>query len=151
MNTKVITIVGVILVVVVIGFLTGGKKEAPEKEAEQKQVQNISSPQVNSEGSVEVEVTPVEVSGTSDQWKFKIVMDTHSVELDQDLTMVTRLVDDKGNLYTPLSWDGAPPGGHHREGTLSFAPVFPRPERISIVVTDIGNIAERNFSWELGR
>lgn len=149
MNTKIIVIVGIILVVVVIGFSISKKKEVPQGKVEQKQVQNILSPQVNSEGSVEVEVTPVEISDTSDLWQFKIVLNTHSVELDQDLMKITLLVDNKGNEYQPLSWDGAPAGGHHREGILTFRPISPKPSSIELVIKDIDGIKERKFTWDL--
>lgn len=157
MNTKMIVIakqqalliVGIILVVVVIVSFISRKKEIPQGEVDQKQVQNTLSPQVNSEGSVEVKVTPVEISNTSDSWQFKIVLDTHSVELDQDLTKITLLVDNKRNEYQPLSWNGAPPGGHHREGELTFRSISPRPSSIELVVKDIDEIPERRFSWNL--
>ncbi|KKQ52377.1 MAG: hypothetical protein UT19_C0007G0085 [Candidatus Woesebacteria bacterium GW2011_GWB1_39_10b] len=149
MNTKIIVIVGIILVIVVIGSFISRKKEIPQGEVEQKQIQNTLSPQTNSEGSVEVEVIPVEISDTSDLWQFKIVLNTHSVELDQDLTKITLLVDDKGNEYQSLSWEGAPPGGHHREGVLTFDSISPQPSSIELVVRDIDGIEERKFSWNL--
>ena len=149
MNTKIIVIVGIILVIVVIGSFISRKKEIPQGEVEQKQIQNTLSPQTNSEGSVGVEVIPVEISDTSDLWQFKIVLNTHSVELDQDLTKITLLVDDKGNEYQSLSWEGAPPGGHHREGVLTFDSISPQPSSIELVVRDIDGIEERKFSWNL--
>mgnify|MGYP001583866497 CR=1 FL=1 len=149
MNTKILIIVGIILVVAVIRFSVNKKKEVPQGEVVQKQVQTTLSPQMNSEGSVEVEVTPIEISDTSDPWRFKIVLNTHSVELDQDLTKVTLLVDNKRNQYKPLSWDGAAPGGHHREGVLTFRSISPRPPSIELVVKDVGEIKERKFTWDL--
>src|SRR3989344_2414254 len=149
MNTKIIVIVGIILVIVVIGSFISRKKEIPQGEVEQKQIQNTLSPQTNSEGSVEVEVIPVEISDTSDLWQFKIVLNTHSVELDQDLTKITLLVDDKGNEYQSLSWEGAPPGGHHREGILTFNSISPQPSSIELVFKDIDGIKERKFTWDL--
>src|SRR3972149_1897275 len=126
MNTKIIIIVGIILGAVLFGSLVFKQK---------KTTQNISlAPQINSEGSVEVEVTPIEISDTSDSWQFKVVLNTHNVELDQDITKITLLVDNKGNEYRPLSWDGAPPGGHHREGVLTFRPVSPQPTSIELIV-----------------
>ena len=141
MNTKIIIIVGIILGAVLFGSLVFKQK---------KTTQNISlAPQINSEGSVEVEVTLVEISDASDSWQFKIVLNTHSVELDQDLTKITLLVDDKGNEYQSLSWEGAPPGGHHREGILTFNSISPQPSSIELVVKDIDGIKERKFTWDL--
>ena len=75
-------------------------------------------------------------------------MSTHSVELDQDLTQVTVLVDDQGKEYKPLSWEGAI-GGHHREGTLIFDSITPIPKLIEMKIRDIDGISERSFKWDL--
>ncbi|MCR4263461.1 MAG: hypothetical protein NUV98_01950 [Candidatus Roizmanbacteria bacterium] len=132
----------VILVAVAGGLLFARKEET---------IQTPLESQINSEGSVEVEVTPLSVSHTSDRWEFSIVISTHSVELDQDLTEVSVLIDEGGNEYESLTWEGSPPGGHHREGVLSFKPISPMPGKITLRLKGIGTIAERNFVWELGR
>src|SRR3990167_448589 len=137
MNTKIIIIAGVVLGIVLVGSLVTKQKETPL---------SLDS-QINSEGAVEVEVTPLEISNASDLWQFKIVLNTHSVELGQDLAAVVELFDDKGNAYQPLSWEGAPPGGHHREGVLSFRPLAPRPSSILLVINNIGEVPERKFVW----
>ena len=149
MNTKIIIIVGILLGAVLVGLLSFKEKDNPQLESEQQEVQTSLAPQINSEGSVEVEVTLVEISDASDSWQFKIVLNTHSVELDQDLTKITLLVDDKGNEYQPLSWEGTPPGGHHREGILTFNSISPQPSSIELVVKDIDGIKERKFTWDL--
>ena len=149
MNTKIIIIVGIILGAMLFGSLVFKQKETPRLESEQQEVQTSLAPQTNSEGAVEVEVTPIEISDTSDLRQFKIVLNTHSVELDQDLTKSTLLFDNKRNQYEPLSWDGAPPGGHHREGVLTFRPVSPQPSSIELVIKDVDGIKERKFSWNL--
>jgi len=73
---------------------------------------------------------------------------THSDELDQDLTKVVTLENNDGNLYKPSSWEGSPLGGHHREGTLLFNPISPQPGSISLKIKEIGGVAERSFLWE---
>ena len=51
----------------------------------------------------------------------RVVMDTHSVDLDGfDLATLARVRIDGGPWVAPSAWD-APKGGHHREGTLAFA------------------------------
>jgi len=149
MNTKLIIAVGILLGAVLVGSLVFKEKDTSQLESEQQEVQTSLAPQTNSEGAVEVEVTPIEISDTSDSWQFKIVLNTHSVELDQDLTKSTLLFDNKRNQYEPLSWDGAPPGGHHREGVLTFRPVSPQPSSIELVIKDVDGIKERKFSWNL--
>ena len=148
MNTKIIIIVGIILGAMLFGSLVFKQKETPRLESEQQEVQTSLAPQTNSEGAVEVEVTPIEISDTSDLRQFKIVLNTHSVELDQDLTKSTLLFDNKRNQYEPLSWDGAPPGGHHREGVLTFRPVSPQPAFIELIVKGIDEVPERKLSWD---
>jgi hypothetical protein len=53
--------------------------------------------------------------------KFQVAMDTRTKQLNDDLTKTAALVDDGGRRYLPLSWQGDPPGGHHRKGVLQFA------------------------------
>ena len=136
-----------LIVIVVLVAVAGGLLFARKE----KTIQTPLESQINSEGSVEVEVTPLSVSHTSDRWEFSIVISTHSVELDQDLTEVSILIDEGGNEYESLTWEGSPPGGHHREGVLSFKPISPMPGKITLRLEGIGAIAERNFVWELGR
>lgn len=98
------------------------------------------------QGQVTVKVTPLALTGS--QWKFNIVMDTHSVELDQDMTRSVVLYDDQGREYKPTRWDG-PSGGHHREGVLIFQPLNPAPAVIELKMRDIGGVPERSFQWDL--
>lgn len=92
-----------------------------------------------------VEVLPQDPSFSGQLWKFDVTFDTHSGDLNQDLVKIAALKDNKGNVYRAVSWEGDPPGGHHRGGTLSFQPINPKPQKIIL------QIEERNFSWELGR
>ena len=102
--------------IVVVGVLTvlvaacGGDKEPATRAslAERKVVA----------GEVTVTIQPVRIA--QDGAEFKIVLDTHSVELDLDVAGAARLVVD-GTEWRGATWDGAGPGGHHREGTLRFS------------------------------
>ena len=96
---------------------------------------------------VNVVVAPVDLSPQSAEWKFDIGMNTHSVELDQDMTQSAVLVDDNNTEYKPTKWDG-PTGGHHREGILSFTPTGPYPQYLTLKLNGIGG-ADRSFSWSL--
>ena len=62
---------------------------------------------------------------------------------------VVTLVDDKGIAYLPTRWEGAGPGGHHREGTLVFNAVNPAPTSVHLQIKEVGGIPERMFIWEL--
>jgi hypothetical protein len=47
-----------------------------------------------------------------------LALDTHTGALDVDLAVATLTVD--GAAWPLAGWDGDPPGGHHRAGTLRF-------------------------------
>jgi len=102
---------------------------------------------IDEQASVTVTVTPTLLSEESEEWKFDVVMDTHSVELEQDMTKIVVLVDDQGKEYAPISWEG-PTGGHHREGVLSFNSVE-STKWVEIKINDIAGIPERSFKWSL--
>ncbi len=96
---------------------------------------------------VTVVVTPIDILSQSKEWKFNILMDTHSVELDHDLLKSVFLVDNKGKEYKPVVWEG-PVGGHHREGVLKFNQITPIPESVELKISGIGDV-DRSFVWEL--
>ena len=101
------------------------------------------------QASVTVTVTPTDISLQSKEWKFDVVLNTHSVELDQDMTKIAVLVDGQGKEYKPLSWNGSEPGGHHREGVLIWNAIEPTPKSVEIKIKDISEIPERSFKWDL--
>jgi len=101
------------------------------------------------QASVTVSVTPTDIFPQSKEWKFNVVMDTHSVELNQDLVKSAVLADDQGKEYKPLSWNGSEPGGHHREGVLIWNAIEPTPKSVEIKIKDISEIPERSFKWDL--
>ena len=98
---------------------------------------------------VVVEITPIEFGQYAKQWKFAVVFDTHSGSLDQDPTKVILLLNDKGNTYQPIAWEGAGPGGHHREGVLIFKAINPTPTHVELKVKNIGGVPERSFKWSM--
>ena len=103
---------------------------------------------IDEQASVTVTVTPSDLSLKSNEWKFDVVLSTHSVELDQDMTKVAILIDDYGKEYSPARWEGAPAGGHHREGILFFVPITPYPQHLKLNIKDVGGV-QRLFSWTL--
>ncbi len=116
--------------------------------------QQLNNPQkwetkTDDQASVNVVVTPLDLSQQSPEWKFDIGMNTHSVELDQDMTKSVVLVGDDNKEYKPLKWDG-PVGGHHREGTLSFATITPYPQHLTMEIKGVGGV-DRSFSWALNK
>jgi hypothetical protein len=85
---------------------------------------------------------------------FTVAMDTHSVDLDGfDLITRALLRTDSGVEVAPVAWE-AEPGGHHRQGKLSFpATVDGRPllgesvRGITVIVRDVAS-PERSFEWK---
>lgn len=104
-------------------------------------------PQTNNDGPVAVTIIPKKPAGAG-IWEFEMVLETHSVELNEDLTKAAVLIADSKN-YEPVDWEGDPPGGHHRKGILRFAPISSQPRSITLKIRQIGGIEERNFTWQL--
>jgi len=144
-----------IIVTFVFGFLIlyrnfSAKQEklAAENTEEQTSAEKNWEAKIDEQELVTVTVTPVDIFPDSKEWKFNVLMDTHSVELDQDMLKIVTLVDDQGKEYKPLRWEGAEPGGHHREGVLIFNQVVPNPKSIKLKISGIGEV-ERNLIWQL--
>lgn len=102
----------------------------------------------NSGGSVDVEVTPT-VFNIGEPIAFDIAMNTHSVDLSDDLTKIAILRDDAGKEYKPTAWEGGKPGGHHRDGILKFAALTSKPKYVELVITGLAKVPERVFRWDL--
>ena len=103
--------------------------------------------QTNSEGTAEVIAQPL-APGIS-TWTFNFGIDTHMGSLDMDMTKVAVLTDDRGDSLAPIAWDGPAAGGHHRNGTLTFAAPSSTPKTITLTVSNVGGIATRTFTWNI--
>ncbi|OGO30771.1 MAG: hypothetical protein A2Z29_03715 [Chloroflexi bacterium RBG_16_56_11] len=103
--------------------------------------------------TIEVEWVRSQDAAENNNAVFQVAMDTHSINLDgYDLKELAVLRDDKGNEYTPASWESGP-GGHHREGILTFSLAY-SPERsgqksIEMVIRDVAGVSERVLRWQL--
>ena len=98
------------------------------------------SPQTNSQGNVTVQVKPLNISKASKIWVFEVDLETHTVELNQDLVKNSVIIDDQGKRYYPVVWEGDPPGGHHRKGILKFGAISPASEVILLKIKQIADI-----------
>ena len=105
--------------------------------------------QKNSAGGVTVAITPQNFAAGAGSWDFKVVLDTHSQDLKDDLVKAVVLLDDRGEQHAPVKWEGAGPGGHHREGTLKFNVITPQPKSIELRIQRPGEVKPRSFSWQL--
>ncbi len=108
----------------------------------------------NEGGQITIKVT---WQGQSAGPVFAVEMDTHAVDLDgYDLRQLAVLRTDQRQELQPGGWN-APPGGHHRSGTLSFpakladgSPVIgPKTRSIDLVIRNVGGVPERVFTWTL--
>jgi hypothetical protein len=106
--------------------------------------------QTSSQGVVNVKVTPKPPASGASRWDFAVVLDTHSQELAEDLTQTATLVTDDGRQLTPSAWTGAGPGGHHREGVLSFPAPDPVPGGFELRLSRPGESAVRILRWKSG-
>ena len=102
----------------------------------------------NEGGSVTVDVKPTALA-VGEPVAFDVKMDTHSVELNDDMTKIAILRDDSGKEYKAAAWDGPGSGGHHREGVLKFAALTSKPHHVELVIKGLAKVPERIFTWEL--
>ncbi len=105
--------------------------------------------QTSNARGVTIKVTPKSLAAGAAAWEFAVVFDTHSGSLDDDLVKSAVLLDGSGARQAPLGWQGAPPGGHHREGVLRFRPLAPPPAAIELQIARAGEPAPRSFRWRL--
>jgi hypothetical protein len=97
--------------------------------------------------SVAVTLTPPPEAGAP--VKVKIVLDTHTLALDEikfEEAVVLRTPE--GTDISPTAVEQATGSGHHREAVLLFPSLAPAGE-VRLIVKNVGGVAERNFSWEL--
>lgn len=105
------------------------------------------APQTSSQGGVVVRVTPGRLAPDAATWDFEVVFETHTAALTGDPAQFTVLIDPRGQVHTPLRWDGDPPGGHHRKGVLRFKALQPAPASVTLKIRGIGGVPERAFTW----
>ena len=102
----------------------------------------------SNEGGVQVVVKPEHV-GAGAEWIFTVTMNTHTKPLDSDMTKAAVLIDDGGKRYSPLSWQGDKPGGHHRKGTLRFPAPVSQPKSFELHIDGVGGVQSRVFKWTM--
>lgn len=76
----------------------------------------------------------------------ELAFDTHSVDLAFDVDAAIELTFD-GRRVERAYWDGAPPGGHHRYGTI-WLPEIPRGgQTVALRFTGLGDPV--TFTWRV--
>jgi len=87
----------------------------------------------------------------ADATAIKLVLDTHSVNLDgYKLDAIATLRDDAGKTYPIVAVQQASGGGHHRQAVLQFGKVSAEARTIELVVRDVAGVEERIFRWSTG-
>jgi hypothetical protein len=109
---------------------------------------SVLQPQTAEAANVTVKVTPLALK-TGESPVFDIAMDTHSVDLSADMLKSVVLRDETGKEYAPLKWDGPGPGGHHREGKLTFAELTTSSKSLTLIVKNLASVPERRFKWDI--
>lgn len=149
---KYLIIIGIVGIIAIIFFgsrffadKNSGDLYKGDSDADTALIDNGLGIQTNNEGAVTIAVTLIDQI----DWSFEVVMDTHSVELGEDLAQISILMDENGNEYKPIKWEGDPPGGHHRKGLLVFGEIKPAPKSIVLIIRQVGGVAEKKFEWVL--
>lgn len=106
------------------------------------------APQVSNEREIKVTTTLQKMPNGAKTWDFEVTLETHTKALNDDLAKSSVLVAD-GKQYLPLSWEGAPPGGHHRKGKLRFKAITPQPAAVELQIRLASDPAPRSFKWLL--
>jgi len=106
------------------------------------------APQVSNEREIKVTATLQKIPNEAKTWDFEVVMETHTKALNDDLAKSSLLIAD-GKQYLPLSWEGAPPGGHHRKGKLRFKAIAPPPASVELQIRLAEDPSPRSFKWLL--
>jgi hypothetical protein len=146
---RAVTILGVLIIT---GLYASAPRMATASQDAAPATQVALEPRTIQAGPVTIKVT----SQPSDTGLvFSMVLDTHSVDLDQyDLRLLASLRTDHGVEIQPEVWD-ASKGGHHREGSLVF-PRFgvdgaeligPDAHHLELVIRQIGGVPETVIQW----
>lgn len=142
-KTVVFSILASIFVIVGYNQLTAQKISPSQTRA----TANIFETKENSGGNVTVSVTPMTLKPGFPA-SLDIAFETHSVDLAFDVEKIAVMTDAAGKTYIP-HWQGSPPGGHHRKGTLVFTPDIPKSTTVTLVFRNIAGIPSRTFTWTL--
>lgn len=106
------------------------------------------APQISNERGVKITVALQNIPNGAKTWDVEVALETHTQSLSDDLTKSSVLMAD-GKQYTPLSWDGTAPGGHHRKGLLRFKAIAPQPRLMELQIRLTGDTSPRSFKWLL--
>jgi len=100
-------------------------------------------------GNITIAVTPKILTPAS-QPAFDIVFDTHSVDLSFDVANASTLTDITKKTYGSAMWEGDPPSGHHRKGTLTFSRILREGAGpVTLTFKDIAGVPSWEFYFDI--
>ena len=105
------------------------------------------------QGAVTVTVLPTNLDDPGKTIDFDISLQTHSVELDMDLTKLATLKTDTGQTVQATTYSGGS-GGHHVKGVLSFPaevdgkPIMEGAKTVTLTIQNV-DAPERIFEWQI--
>jgi hypothetical protein len=108
----------------------------------------VLAPQTSDAREIKVTAILQIVPNETKTWEVEVVLETHTKSLGDDLAKSSVLIAD-GKQYQPLSWEGAPPGGHHRKGKLHFRAIAPQPASVELQIRLAADPSPRSFKWLL--
>ncbi|MAZ30204.1 hypothetical protein CL655_02875 [bacterium] len=156
--SKLPLLIGVGVLVFLIGYVVyqGINTQDTGAQEERAATQSSESPsdittyreQTDETGPVSVTVKPLALPETGD-WEFAWTLQTHSVDLSMDILESVVIIDDDGKEIKPTAWDGDPPGGHHRTGTVRFTAPDAVSEKVTVQVRNVAGVPMREFNWQL--
>ena len=104
----------------------------------------VNKPKGKFEGTKTETWGEVTAAATLTEAGFELQFNTHVTELDFEVEKIAKLTDDAGTDYGAGRWTGAPPGGHHRSGTLSFdKPIATSAQLVKLTLEGLGD-----WEWE---
>lgn len=101
---------------------------------------------VDEKDGITIEVQPTKLSHEENS-EFTVVFTTHQGSLDFDPAKISILQDNNGQNYQPITWEGSPTGGHHRNGKLTFPKIKDNAMEVKLLIKIDKN--ERKFEWSL--
>ncbi len=128
-------------------------KQATAPPAQQPAAASDNQVRTDSQGAVEVTVTPLNLDQPGESLEFEVGLNTHSVDLSMDLASVSTLTTDTGLSIQGSAWD-AQRGGHHVGGKLIFPatvdgkPVLQGAKKLTLTVKNV-DAPQRIFTWDL--
>jgi len=102
--------------------------------------------QTNEQDAITVSVTPLSIFNDSGNWSFEIELTTHSAELTMELMHDAVAIDENGQEFNPISWEGDPPGGHHRSGVLIFKAMD--ADYLRLTLKNVSESGDRTFEFK---